>query len=383
MNSTVPIPKSNRSVFYNDQKYTAFRSSNEMRGCITLINRADPAQRIVISSNAHSATVADGDVVIEGESTSEDAKEIETTVKCTPQTWPAKAILPIDVQGCVGRASATLDIFIGPVPKDLHLDVVELMRAGADGESILLLQQRALLAYGRSFIDKRFCWNSVTVPAGGFVMIHLPRTKVPTNSQRDLSVRVLGCFGDGELVDTICATRHLPGEKTLTAPVPETWRAANTPELLSIHRYAVGIQNRRCSVAQRGAMDFNLVKGRPDASSDPTAYPAFGQDVVAPCHGRVIIAEDDHLDMPVGTRDKSAPRGNQICIQRSDGLVVVLAHLQKGSLAVTEGEAVQPGQPLAKVGNSGRSSEPHLHMHLASSPDPMADGFIFNLKGRG
>jgi murein DD-endopeptidase MepM/ murein hydrolase activator NlpD len=45
------------------------------------------------------------------------------------------------------------------------------------------------------------------------------------------------------------------------------------------------------------------------------------------------------------------------------GADVVLAHLQKGSLVVQDGDNIQVGQAIAKIGNSGNTSEPHLHIH--------------------
>jgi murein DD-endopeptidase MepM/ murein hydrolase activator NlpD len=46
-----------------------------------------------------------------------------------------------------------------------------------------------------------------------------------------------------------------------------------------------------------------------------------------------------------------------------DGGQVLLAHLMEGSVRVAAGEALRTGQPIARVGNSGRSTEPHLHLH--------------------
>ena len=47
---------------------------------------------------------------------------------------------------------------------------------------------------------------------------------------------------------------------------------------------------------------------------------------------------------------------------------VELAHLQKGSIRVTIGARLSIGQPVALVGNSGNTTEPHLHIH-AVDPD--------------
>jgi murein DD-endopeptidase MepM/ murein hydrolase activator NlpD len=45
------------------------------------------------------------------------------------------------------------------------------------------------------------------------------------------------------------------------------------------------------------------------------------------------------------------------------GINVVLAHLRRGSIAVRLSESVTAGQGLAEAGNSGNTSEPHLHRH--------------------
>jgi murein DD-endopeptidase MepM/ murein hydrolase activator NlpD len=54
---------------------------------------------------------------------------------------------------------------------------------------------------------------------------------------------------------------------------------------------------------------------------------------------------------------------------RSDaGFTVVLCHFKNGSVARKAGERVQPGDLLGLCGNSGNSSEPHLHLHVQSEP---------------
>jgi len=51
------------------------------------------------------------------------------------------------------------------------------------------------------------------------------------------------------------------------------------------------------------------------------------------------------------------------------GRYVVLAHLRRGSVRVHSGQRVRAGQLLGRVGNSGNSSEPHLHVHAQDTPD--------------
>ena len=54
--------------------------------------------------------------------------------------------------------------------------------------------------------------------------------------------------------------------------------------------------------------------------------------------------------------------GNHVVVRGDDGTCVVLAHLRRGSVRVRRGDLVEPGQVVAECGNSGNSSEPHLHI---------------------
>ena len=95
---------------------------------------------------------------------------------------------------------------------------------------------------------------------------------------------------------------------------------------------------------------------------DPARYAIFGAPVHAPCAGRVLAAENTLPDMPVPVMDTAHLLGNHVLLQCGD-VVLVLAHLREGSVEVTAGEGVERGALLGEVGNSGNSSEPHLHLH--------------------
>jgi murein DD-endopeptidase MepM/ murein hydrolase activator NlpD len=69
------------------------------------------------------------------------------------------------------------------------------------------------------------------------------------------------------------------------------------------------------------------------------------------------------------TRDLRTLAGNYIIVESREGYAVY-AHAQTGSVMVSPGDHVIPGQPLAKVGHSGNSTAPHLHFHLMDHPDP-------------
>lgn len=96
--------------------------------------------------------------------------------------------------------------------------------------------------------------------------------------------------------------------------------------------------------------------------TDPTRYRIFGKPVLAPCAGTVIAAVDGLPDMDVPELDKQHLAGNHI-ILRCDGLDILLAHFQRSSVDVRLGANLMVGAPVANVGNSGVTSEPHLHIH--------------------
>jgi len=91
---------------------------------------------------------------------------------------------------------------------------------------------------------------------------------------------------------------------------------------------------------------------------DLTKYAIFGAPVVSPCDGTVRTAVDGFPD----TRDEKNIAGNRVVVQCA-AADVWLAHLQRGSVSVKAGAKVRTGQLLARVGNSGNTTEPHLHVH--------------------
>ena len=60
--------------------------------------------------------------------------------------------------------------------------------------------------------------------------------------------------------------------------------------------------------------------------------------------------------------------GNHVVLDLGGGVYAALAHLRRGSLRVRPGDRVAPGQQLAECGNSGNSTEPHLHFQLMDHP---------------
>lgn len=119
--------------------------------------------------------------------------------------------------------------------------------------------------------------------------------------------------------------------------------------------------------SQRYALDIVKLNGsltssrRYLAGIDFTAHEIWDEPVYSPCTGEVVWARDgikDELE-----RDEQQPAGNVVGIE-CKGATVMLAHLREGSVAVSEGESVETGQLLGRIGMSGRTFLPHLHMHV-------------------
>ncbi|MDJ0724699.1 MAG: peptidoglycan DD-metalloendopeptidase family protein [Prochloraceae cyanobacterium] len=96
---------------------------------------------------------------------------------------------------------------------------------------------------------------------------------------------------------------------------------------------------------------------------DLEKYAIFGDPIYAPCQGKVLAIANDRPDLEPPQVDLEHRAGNFVLLQCKDA-VVLLAHLQRGSVQVVVDElVVSTNQLLGIVGNSGATGEPHLHIH--------------------
>jgi hypothetical protein len=102
--------------------------------------------------------------------------------------------------------------------------------------------------------------------------------------------------------------------------------------------------------------------------NDLSDYLCFGQKVIAPADGTVVVIEDGIEDNNVGEVNIHKNWGNTVIIKHAEGLYSKLSHLQKGSIDVKVGDYIHYGHQVGRVGNSGRSPYPHLHFQLQSTP---------------
>jgi len=95
-------------------------------------------------------------------------------------------------------------------------------------------------------------------------------------------------------------------------------------------------------------------------------YYIYGDLVRAPINGVISVVVDNIPDVKGGEVDTSTVTGNYVGIRNGE-YQVFLAHLMQGSILVKEGDAVKVGQPLGRVGSSGYTLEPQLHIHVEKS----------------
>jgi hypothetical protein len=182
-----------------------------------------------------------------------------------------------------------------------------------------------------------------------------------------------------------------PEPIVLALPFEGTWLARNSP--------ARRVPSHGTDLfATTYAIDFIAVRGRRTAtqrdwrslvSTEPVErFVAFGRPILAPASGRVVAVHDGEDDLVArrsplaqlpyalsqasrARRGAGALAGNHLILELEDGLgYVVLAHLRAGSILVAAGDPVDEGTVLAACGNSGNSTQPHLHIQVMDRADP-------------
>jgi len=136
----------------------------------------------------------------------------------------------------------------------------------------------------------------------------------------------------------------------------------------------VGTSHSWGIVPQRYAYDFIIMddEGKSFAGDNNSlkSYYCYGKDIIAPADGVVVKVSNKHKDSRVsGAKvycDAWDIRGNFVVIKHADKEFSVSAHLVPDSITVRKGDKVKQGQIIAKCGNSGNTSEPHLHFQLQS-----------------
>ena len=168
-------------------------------------------------------------------------------------------------------------------------------------------------------------------------------------------------------------------------PLKGTWSVFGAPSLNSHHRW-VGIQEFSYDFIK---MDKNGNSHKKDGSKFKHYY-AYGADVVSVGDGKVVsiintIEEsdvllqsddsDEHWMKVKALQNELMQKGfeyvlgNHVIIEHENGEYSYYMHLKTNSITVQVGHTIKKGQKIGELGQSGMSSEPHLHFQLSDSPD--------------
>jgi Peptidase family M23 len=159
------------------------------------------------------------------------------------------------------------------------------------------------------------------------------------------------------------------------------WLAMGATGPNSYHRRALMVEGGHAWLAQRYAIDFakfHMVDGKAFTWKGPedqnASYFCYNDEIHSVAPGRVVEAMDG-LPENVPHSGKLAvdltwqnAGGNHVVVDIGYGLYAFYAHMRPGSVAVKDGDMVTTGQVLGHVGNTGSSSEPHLHFHVIDRP---------------
>jgi hypothetical protein len=148
----------------------------------------------------------------------------------------------------------------------------------------------------------------------------------------------------------------------------------------NVHRdERIAINGARIETAETFAVDWAKLKNDRLFDGDgkrAEQYYGFGQDVLAVADGTVVSVHDGMPDQTpfvfMVPKSKSDYGGNNVMQRIAPNVFAWYAHLRQGSITVKVGDAVNAGAPIAKLGNTGPSEGPHLHLGLLDKPDPIA-----------
>ncbi len=202
----------------------------------------------------------------------------------------------------------------------------------------------------------------LTPPSTAVFPVFFEQTVLDMRITLDNEDKIIGLRFDPHAADIPVPENHVT---VLRLPFAGRWQVVwggDTRELNQHHD----------APSQRYAFDFLMVDEQGKTyQNDGTRnedYYAFGREIVAVADGVVTDVIEGVRDNLPGSMNSYSALGNAVFVQHRDYEVSIFAHFRQGSIRVKPGDAVKAGQVLGSCGNSGNSSEPHLHYHLQNTP---------------
>jgi Peptidase family M23 len=276
-------------------------------------------------------------------------------------------------------------LVVSVFPEPVTLSSVTVL--GPAGKELMRMDGAVLAAATQTLFAKT---ASPVIPASGAVSVDvdliLPPDTVPERVTHRIAYRLkadsrLGLLADPPEVDAPEVAINHQDAIVIRPPVEgDGWLASAACCKPNVHRdERIAIDGVRIETAETFAID--LVKVRHDRIFDGDGkaveqYYGFGEDVLAVADGTVVSVHDGMSDQtpfvlmtPKSTSDYG---GNNVMLEIAPNVFAWYAHLRQRSIAVKVGDAVKAGTPIGKLGNTGPSEGPHLHLGLLDKPDPIA-----------
>jgi hypothetical protein len=210
-----------------------------------------------------------------------------------------------------------------------------------------------------------------------YLWIPVDRNTAPARLAHRLTLQRVGADSSSVVLEgtTIPVERDAV---VISPPVRGEWAAFNGPSNASGHRRLVLALDGHVASGQRFAIDFLQVDSTGSSRhGDPlknASYYAYGTELLAVADGIVVATKDGIPENVPGANSRAVPitletvGGNFVGIEVAKGRYALYAHVQPGSLRVKVGDHVKRGQVIALLGNSGNSTEPHVHFQIADGP---------------
>lgn len=177
----------------------------------------------------------------------------------------------------------------------------------------------------------------------------------------------------------------------LSSPLKgKNWFSPNAPSNFSIHRRVIIPLEGTPRIPERFAVDWvKIGENGFSYQGDPTkneSYHAYKAPIYAAAPGKVIAVKDGIPENTPTAKSMAVPitlesiGGNYVMVHLGSHQYAFYAHLIPGSIKVKKGDLLKTGDLIALLGNSGNSTEPHLHFHIIDNENPLrGEGQPFEL----
>ena len=250
-----------------------------------------------------------------------------------------------------GDAAVTIDAlterFVGDPGEERTLTAEQVAKVSRRGTATIEPGGR-LVIFGRTHrVEGAGRVERLVIEAGG------ARFETPVHTYEQKNVFRLPFAGEW-----LVAVGHRPGEHHRTAADAQAFAW----DIMALDEKGRGFRPRAGG-------------GRPRAEDAVT----FGLPLLAPAAGTVVRAKDGRRDVDPGPaqfqggipegEDRDVILGNYVVIDHGHGEFSLLAHMRNGSIAVKVGDRVRDGQKVGECGNSGNTTQPHVHFQVMDGPD--------------